>query len=542
MVKITVTKDLFPTLFGGIGFHNNEAALYKVMDQEHFNQVICKIYREISPGYMRTFAGFSDWTIEAMNDFAEYYEKMQKWTDKHMYICGHKGKIHFSDDEIKQYAEDVAENLNYLINQKGVKHIRYYCFTNEMSHCGWGVLMENLPLFKKYHEMLYRSFAKRKLNIGLLATDASGFENWGTMDWAIQNMSQITEDYCLHIYENEHDIYDHDYYYFFYDKCKEVVDKALRDDGKRVILGEYGVTKGANVQYGQGIIRDICSYFYSGESAHAALMLSEMAFAAINAGIFMIGLWSFTDYPDPYSCAHAETGYAKKWGEAEPFVSLTTDVKYNKWGMTKWEDNGDYSARPHYWCIGLLVKYFKRNSKVLTLSCNDRNIRMCGILNKDGSISIGIINRNKQNTKVQIDIGVPVEKKLRVYEFDSNNVPENPFCDLQNYSSIVKVIDSIITYELLAESMTIFTTDYIERDYPVYATGVTVDANNLVWDEINDHNHCYYRVYASNERDFVPSPSNQIASTVATHLPNINKNLSCYKVLSVDKSGNCYKC
>ena len=65
-----------------------------------------------------------------MDAFAEYYEKMQKWTDTPIYLACAKGKYHFSDDERMQYAEDVADNLDYLINEKNVKQIRYYFHTS----------------------------------------------------------------------------------------------------------------------------------------------------------------------------------------------------------------------------------------------------------------------------------------------------------------------------------------------------------------------------------------------------------------------------
>jgi hypothetical protein len=117
------------------------------------------------------------------------------------------GKKHFSDEDIKKYCEDVAENLDYLYNVKNVKHIRYYCFSNEMSCVMWGALLKDLPLFKKYHEGLFSAFQKRNLPIGLLATDASGYDYWETIDYAIKNMPSISEDFCLHIYEREHDIY-----------------------------------------------------------------------------------------------------------------------------------------------------------------------------------------------------------------------------------------------------------------------------------------------------------------------------------------------
>lgn len=103
---LNIIKPEHPQIFGGAGFHNNDATMYHCYENDHFEQYLCKCYREASPGFMRTFAGFSDWTKEAMDEFAEYYEKMQKWTDTPMYLTPAAGKKHFSDEEIKKYCEN----------------------------------------------------------------------------------------------------------------------------------------------------------------------------------------------------------------------------------------------------------------------------------------------------------------------------------------------------------------------------------------------------------------------------------------------------
>lgn len=539
MIKIKITKSEFAHTFGGAGFHNNDATMYHIIGEEHFNQYICKCYRELSPGFMRTFSGFSDWTKEAMDEFADYYEKMQKWTDTPMYLTPGMGKIHFSDEEIKQYCEDVAERLDYLYNEKKVKHIRYYCFSNEMSCVMWGTLLKDLPLFKKYHEGLYSAFQKRKLPIGLLATDASEYKNWSTVDWAIENMASISEDFCVHIYEREHDIYDTEFYDFFADKCKAVVDKSIRCFGKRLILGEIGIQKNAGqLTFNKGTVVDTNRYFADRhEQAYCGLMLTEMAFAAINSGVFALAYWSYVDHPDPYSCAYSsgDDEYARKWGEAERFFSTTVDSKYNKWGFLKWDDeNEDYGPRAHYWCIGLLTKFFKRNSKVLDIDIPDKNVRACGIMNRDRTVTIGIVNRNKTETEISFDTNL-FGKDIRVYEYDPYNVPYNKFADMQDFSTTIGKENP--TYTLKPESVTYFTTDYIVKEQSVYAEVVSFADGEVCWNAVEDKSHCYYRVFTSAEEDFVPSKENQIASTVGTTLKT-DEAKKYVKVLSVDKSGN----
>lgn len=536
METIKIYKDKYPPIFGGIGFHNNEAMLYPIIEKEHFEQLLCKCYREISPGFMRTNAGYDDWTKESMDALAEYYEQMQKVTDTPMYLAGAKGKVHFTDEEIELYCERVADNLLYLKNEKNIKHLRYYCYSNEMSSGSWGDLMNDLPKFKKYHEYLYRAFQKRKLDIGLLATDASGYENWNTADWAMEHMKCITEDYSLHIYERKHDIYDLDFYEFFYSKCIEYTLKAIKNDNKRLLLTEFGIQKGSQLSFGGGVTIDVCKYHEdAAECAYSALMLAEMAFAAINAGVFALSYWSYTDYPDPYSCAYSsKDGYSKQWGICERFVSGTTDAKYNKWGMFRWEDDGDHSVKPHYWCLAPLMKLFKRNSKVLSIDLNDKNLRACGILNRDGSVSIGIVNRNKNSVEISLDSTL-FKKDIRVYEYDPRNVPSNEFGDIQNYSTVLD--NESPKFTLKPESVTFFTSDYEEKTSSVYADGITVKDNTVSWSGVKDINHCYYRIYASDDPDFIPSCENQIASTIGTDIPVSDTKLH-YKVLSVDKYGN----
>ena len=539
MHQIKISKNQYAHTFGGAGFHNNDATMYHVIGSEHFNQFICKCYRELSPGFMRTFAGFSDWTKEAMDEFADYYEKMQKQTDTPMYLTPAAGKMHFSDEEIRKYCEDVAEKLDYVYNEKNVKHIRYYCFSNELSRVMWGVLAGDLPLFKKYHEGLYDAFQKRGLPIGLLATDATGYDDWPTVDWAIENMASITEDFCVHIYETEHDIYDPDFYDFFAEQCKGIVKKAIKCFGKRVILGEIGIQKKSGPpMFNKGAVVDVNRYFVDPrDEAYCGLMLTEMAFAAINSGIFALAYWSYVDHPDPYSCAYSsgKDEYARKWGEAERFFSPTTDDKYNKWGFLKWDDeNGDYGARAPYWCVGPMVKFFRRNAKVLDIENTDENIRVCGVWNRDRSVTVGMVNRSKEPIAVTLSSDLFL-KDVRVYEYEASHVPFNRFADLQDHAAVLPRND--VVYTLKPESVTYFTTDYITKERRVCADGIEVADGMIGWKAVDDENHCYYRVFTSDNADFVPSKENQIASTVGTSLPA--KNAKKYiKVLSVDRSGN----
>ena len=57
MANVKVERGRYPQVFGGVGYNNIEAMMYKAIEKEHFDQILCKCYREIAPGFMRTFAG-----------------------------------------------------------------------------------------------------------------------------------------------------------------------------------------------------------------------------------------------------------------------------------------------------------------------------------------------------------------------------------------------------------------------------------------------------------------------------------------------------
>ena len=92
MAKITISKPEYAPIFGGLGFHDSEAGMYRLIPQKSFDESIAKCYREISPGFMRCFFGFSDQTREVMDDFADCYERMQKVTNTPIYMTPGAGR------------------------------------------------------------------------------------------------------------------------------------------------------------------------------------------------------------------------------------------------------------------------------------------------------------------------------------------------------------------------------------------------------------------------------------------------------------------
>ena len=201
MNKIIVKNQRLKWLFGGLGFHNSEATMTALMNDSFKNERMLKTFNEISPTFSRVFAGYSNWTKEAMDSFADFYDATFRKAGTLLYLV--PGRMpHITDDfNMEEYCEKVAVNLEYLIKVRKCTKIRYYCVTNELSVGNtYAFLASDLPLLKKLHECLYKAFRRHELDIGLLATDCSGTENFGQIDWARKNMDEVTECYCAHLY------------------------------------------------------------------------------------------------------------------------------------------------------------------------------------------------------------------------------------------------------------------------------------------------------------------------------------------------------
>ena len=220
---LNVHKEEIMARFGGMGFHNTEANLYRRMSDRQFNEVVGKVFHELSPSFSRMWGGFPTWTKEEMDDFAEYCERTHCKTGTTIYLTGRTVRYH-TDEELDQYAIDVADRLEYLIVEKGIKNIQIYCMSNELSLDDWGDLNFEMATFKRYHTHLYNEFRKRGLPVKLLATDASPMERWETIEWAIANgMVPISGVFGGHHYVNDFEPEDLEFYKIFWRHCYDVV-------------------------------------------------------------------------------------------------------------------------------------------------------------------------------------------------------------------------------------------------------------------------------------------------------------------------------
>ena len=194
-----------------------------------------------------------------------------------------------------------------------------------------------------------------------------------------------------------------------------------------------------------------------------------MALAAMNAGVYSMAMWTFTDIPNP--------------------DGLTP--RLNKWGLTRW-DGEDYSARDWLYAYGLFVKYFKYNSKPLAIETEDYLLRSGGVINDDGSFSVAVVNRHAEETELEISLeNLKPGKKVRKYVYDSNDVPRSAFADMQDYEELLDAESGVIRVKMPGNAIVMLTTDYTDEK-PSSVTGVCAKEGVVSWDASADPTHVYY--------------------------------------------------
>jgi len=533
--EITLSKPTMRWLWGGFGFHNSESSMTGVMTDEFRDERVVKSFLEMAPTYSRVFAGYYNWTTNAMDRFADYYDATFRKCGTTLYVVPGRMPVITSDFDADKYAEAVAERLDYVVHARGCTKIRYYALSNELSvgptYCWFP--QGHWEDYTRIARALQRTFTRHDLDIGLMGPDSSGYDRLCDVDWALQHVNEQTEVYCWHLYDRTHKPGDRATYDELFKAVSELSSKCCRVE-KRISIGEWGFT-GANAPYGIGQMRDDGHLGFrkpgSVEANEAAIARAEMGLAILNGGAMHGITWTMVDYPDPFIRENGDSPGEKAVYDLGRFSGAphTLDIRYNKNGVFRWcDEERDYSAYPDLYTMGYLVKLFRKGARLLPSETKDPDLRVGAVTNPDGSCSVAVVNWGAKK-RVTVRSAHPLAKPLRVYEYDSARPPQNAFNDLQPAKGTVAAEGDVFSAEVPARSLTFFTTDYVDRAPPP-VVGVTVADGKVSWKPVDDADHVYYRVF----RDGV-----QVASTVATNV--VLKSEGVYAVRSVDRWGNCGK-
>jgi len=504
--------------FGGVGFHCSEHE--HNITKDHWDQVLAKRWRELRPAFAR-LSDFCDWS-QAKRDIQARYILMMKDVGTEVYLTTWNPKDVSDGPDRVAYAKKVVDYLEYLVRSKGCSNLKYYCMTNELSLKQWGSLQNDLPKFRSYHKCLYDELAARKLDIQLLATDASPVQLWHTIEWAAKNMDEITGIYGGHHYINDYALEDDRFYGWFLERVKWGAALA-RGKHKDFVLGEFGSKQDNRTV--NGVKLDRCIYYETPQEPLAALQVCEAALAAVNGGAYALGYWTFSDYPDEYN-QHYQ----------------------NKWGVFRWSKT-DYSTRAVYYSYGLLTRFFRGPATVFSITGSDPLLRAAALQHHGAkTYSIAVLNRYKVSAPVTIALSnAPAPAVFRKYVFDSARVPTHPFGDMQPPEGKLALKDGLLADTVAPLSLTVYTTA-CDDDPPAAVKNVKAEKDaagqwRVTWQAALKPDLCYYRVHRGTQADIVPSPANQIGSTIATELLDEKGGAGepYYKVVAVDQSGNASK-
>ena len=520
-VEIVVTATPVRERFCGVGFHAE--MFLDVSTPDFFEQVLAKRWRELNPRFARLFHRWQpghpgERDVQALDAMARQLVFMKEAAGTEIYITTGGLKETASDEELRAYAQAVANDLEYLLN-RGASNLKYYCCTNELSLAEWGDMHTDMPKYRTYQQSIFEEIKRRKLNIKMLATDASPVEYWPTLGWAAEHMDDITGIYGGHHYLNDHDPGNLDFYSWFKGRCSWAVELA-RAKGKDFILGEFGPAQYQELKY--GVRWDTCRYFGTPLEPLAGLQLAEAAMAAINAGVYALSYWTFTDYPDD------------KGGDG-----------INQWGVFKWLTNDGVTRAPYY-SFGLLTKFFRGPATVYQVKTEEEKLRVVAIQHdEDKTWSIAVINRDTRAVPVKLVLpGSSQPGVFRKYEYDPKHVPVTEDGDLQAPSAKLRLHEGALADIVEAGTLAVYTTAYddtppasvrgleVARVHDTRASGASAGASRLRWMPNTEPDLCYYRIYHHGSR---------IGSTVATEFIDAgpgNDRSDGYSVVAVDRSGN----
>jgi hypothetical protein len=517
--EIQISNTILNDDFLGIGFH----VFYHLHEAPkwHYEEIFAKRWRELNPAFAR-ITDNQHWTDEKKDRMAENLEVM-KDTDTELYFTTWGTREINKYDREMDYVVKEVDNLAYFKNTKGFKNLEYYCMANELSVEHWASMVDDLDRFKRVHQLFYDEIGRRGLDIKLLASDASPFRHWPTIEWASNNMDDITGVYGGHHYINGYDLFDTGFYDFFYENMKWGSDLA-GSKGKRFIVGEFGPKQNSNII--DSVRHDACIYNNTPLEKYTPVQIAEALIAMINGGVYAASYWTFSDFPSSYRPTYI-----------------------NKWGVFKWEVD-DFTTRPNYYSIGLITKFLRGPAEVIEVSSPDSLIRICAVKNvAHQTLSIALVNRNPEHRILKFNVDDLFDgTTFRKYEYDPMDPPFNYFGDLQEHSKLVNVTNTQFADTVAANSVIVYTS-YFDDISPAPVSGLQAkaakiegrDRNVLTWEANKEDDLCYYRIYRSPDKDFSISAETQIATTISTAY--IDRKVHglpqyYYEVVAVDQSGN----
>ena len=577
---VQIQSTAIQSNFQGMGYNMaqnsqfNGKAISSCYSTDTWNNVLGKRIREVcSHGYFRNFGFSVNWYAPTMANrtwldanFVNYCNilKALKDNDIDIHVCfGFEtnpawlggGKL-ITDPVLQDtYAQVIAQGLSYMIDTLGLTNIKSWEIGNELTikdSLGaklWGgfygasaskpsVISQNChkALITKVRAALnakgLNSLVIRSGGMSLpdyfnftndnhpessmsdfhwygVYSNTSGYKNWGST-YGVTPYPPTTTDTTWYLPEQ----------YTYFSKLYKYRVARAKTVSKLCSIGEYGPIGTGNSAATSGIGSAYPGTEYGAiGDGKLGTFFADQAIAMLNAGIVTIQKWSLVDLK--YS---------------------TVQNHYFHGSMTDSIDG--WQTRSDWYSYGLMTRYIRKNSTVYNLTCSDSMVHIAAVQNNgDGHWTIVVMNRKATDNTVNITFnGALPSKPLRKFVYNPIGWPQNALGDLQAYSAKVTLSGTVMSDVVMANTMALYTTEYDETP-PASVSNLSISQSNasvyLTWNENAESDFCYYRVYMGFTPDFTPTPDNYLSSTIARSYKGQVVNNAYYKVLAVDKYGNC---
>jgi len=428
MAEILVRTDrVIQPQFAGVGYH---VSFHQHHSTPGHEALLWERWRELDPSFARVGQLLRDGQ-EGLHALGDLLVRMKE-TGTEAYLVTWDPEDLEPGPGMNAYARRIVDQLEHLVRERGATNLRYYCMTNELSMGKWAGMVGDLPRFRAYHQAIWDELRARKLDVELLATDASPVEYWPTIEWAAENMDEITGIYGGHHYFNEHGPRDSSFYPWFLEKLRWAVSVATRR-GKRLILGEFGCAQDGRVI--DGCKMDVCVHFGTDNEPLVGIQLAEAVIASLNVGVCALAYWTFTDYPNKVS-----SGYV------------------NRWGTFEWE--GECRTRAHYYAYGLLSKFFRGPARAFSVESSDPLVRAAAVQHDGpGTWSVAVVNRGDSEEPLSVRLGDGDDRVLfRKYVYDPRDVPWKLEGHLQAPIAEVGMMNGRLCDSASPGTLTVYTT------------------------------------------------------------------------------------
>ncbi|NLF30278.1 MAG: hypothetical protein GX591_05235 [Planctomycetes bacterium] len=397
--QTAVTIDPTHTIngdFGGFGFH--AFFPFHPTDDEHYEKVLTRRWKELRPSFARMTHTWSYEHPGAQRDPERLGRlvracRMMAETGTQIYLTTWNPPVVEAGEPREAYARAVVDDLEYLIRDAGCTNIRWYCMTNELTLDSWGALGSDLETFRDYHRLIAAELARRRLNVALLATDASPVERWDSIQWAADNMDDITGAYGGHHYLGGYHPDDPASYDEMLSRFAWGAGVARSKGNKPFIIGEFGSKQFDGSR--EGHRWDSCFWWDSPAEPMVGVQITEAMIAAMNAGVYALAYWTFVDFPASYSDNYA-----------------------NRWGVFQWSDH-DNRIRPPYFAIGLMTRWFQRGMRVVAVTSDNALVRVAAA-REDGTQrwSVAVVNRRAVPVNLALAFTADAPAALEKYIYD----------------------------------------------------------------------------------------------------------------------------